>query len=164
MTMADMKFKQDANIYEIVPITSYKFIYEDLAKVIDMIGNTLVSDYITNMRQSVDQGLAYDIRKNGERVGFVYNREENGRYYGASIYVWDSVAMFLAMKHMFEISDKHKITFIPHGDNWKYFKSMIDGRKIRMFYSGANDVTITRDIVDKAYGIKMFRYLGLELA
>lgn len=158
-----MKYVCNGSMYEIRPIDTYDMIDTDMMSVLDTIGDTDINLYMQNMRAGVDQGKAYDIWKDGTRVGFVYNREEDGMYYGSSINIWDHIGMILGMKHMFEISDKHKIVFVPHGDNWKYFKSMVQGNKLRMLYNGGNSVTILRDEIAGKYDSKLMKYLQIEV-
>lgn len=149
--------------YSVEPITTYEMIDHDIGMVLELIEGTPLDKYRHNMEVSVDQRLAYAVFKGTERVGFVYNRVEGNKYYGSSIYVWkDLVAMMVAMKTMFEIAPYKKITFVPHKDNLKYFKSMIAGDKIRAYHSGKTTVTIVGDKL-MAEGPRLFEYLGIEV-
>lgn len=154
-------YTSGTDAYVIYRIETTAYVYEDVKKVEAKLCEQVSEEYIEAMHDSVMQGLAYTVVKNGERVGFVYNRMKNGEYYGASICIWDQVGMFLCMRHMFEICDAHKITFIPHGDNWKYFKSMVHGSKLRMLHNGDNVVTITKENASKE-GERLYRYFGIE--
>lgn len=133
----------------------------DMESVKDTISDADPVEYRDNMAESVQQGLAYEIYKNEDRVGFVYNRVEYGEYMGASIYITDTLAMLIALKTMFEIYDYHKITFVPHEDNLKYFKAMAYGPDIRVYHETGNHLVIRREDLETK-GLRLFKYFGIE--
>lgn len=161
--MVHASYRSSTDLYEVRMITTQTKINADVDTVRDVIKDTSIVKYKEAMKESVRQKLAYAVWKNGERVGFVYNRIEGYRYLGCSINILDHIAMILAMKTMFEICDKHKIEFAPHTGNLKYFKSMLLGHSIRGWHQGERDsVVVMREDVESK-GLKMFKYLGLEM-
>lgn len=149
--------------YKIVPITDDLHVNDDIASVADIIEGTDVQEYKSAVLDSIDQELAYSVYKDEERVGFVYNRVYDNKYYCASIRIDDPIAVVVALRSMFEIANYTKILFLPHNDNLKYFKSMIDGHVIRAFHSGLPSVSITKKRMWDE-GVRLFKYFGLEKA
>lgn len=147
--------------YTIEPIVDVSQVDLDMATVMDVIQDTDLDYYRDNMLMSIDQNLSYAIFKNGERVGFVYNRLEDNLYIGCSINIWDHVAMIVGLKHIFDICDKHKIVFAPHTINMKDFVSMATGTSIRIFNTtDTSTVTILRDDIYPR-GARILKYLGV---
>lgn len=160
--MEAVSYTKDNHRYDVIPITDESYINADMQTVATEIQDTDPAAYRANMQLGVQQGLAYSIFRDGIRIGFVYNRIENNRYYGSSIFIdRDLAGMIVAFKSMFEICDKHKIEFVPHTGNLHYFKSMIDGSTLRLFHNGAPTVTIMRDKMI-ADGYRAFHYLGIQ--
>ena len=160
--MVPVSYIKGSTRYNVQPITTYEMIEHDIGMVLELIEGTSISEYRYNMEVSVDQGLAYAVFKGTERLGFVYNRVENNKYYGSSIFIHkDVIGLMVALRTMFEIVDYKKIEFAPHKDNLKYFKSMIAGDKIRAYHSGKPTVTITKERMWDE-GVRLFKYFGLE--
>lgn len=159
--MVHASYKSNTDIYEVRMITTEDMIDTDMRSVSETIQDTDPIVYRENMVESITQSLAYDIWKNGTRVGFVYNRVDGYRYLGCSINIWDHIGMLLAMKTMFEICDKHKIEFAPHTGNLKWFKSMVQGAKLFEYNNGGTCIPILKRDVE-ANGVRMFKYLGIE--
>lgn len=149
------------DIYRIEPIIDTLFIDEDMLSVIDIVSDTDLVQYKSAMEDSIKQKLAYSVYENGARVGFVYNRVFKGKYYGASIYIKGVIPVIVALRSMFEIADFKSISFIPHKNNLKYFKSMIEGHNIRAYHSGIPTITIKKERMWNN-GVKLFSYFGLE--
>ena len=159
--MQAVSYTRGSDIYEVKPITDIACMGQDMASVSDVIQDTDPDYYKANMLDSVAQGLAYDIWKNGERVGFVYNKIENDQYYGCSIKIWDHIGMLIGLKHMFDICDKHKISFAPHENNLKDFISMAAGASIRLWHTtDTSTVFILRDEIYPR-GERIMKYLGV---
>ena len=160
--MVAVSYTNGSDTYLVQPILDVLSKRADAIAALALVGNdTPLDKYENAMKQSIEQRLAYEIYKNDTRVGYVYNRVENNTYYGACINVKGFEAMAIAMKHMFEIYDSHKIVFSPHTHNLKSFKSMIKGSIIRAWHNGRKTVSILReDIVPQ--GIKVFNYLRLR--
>lgn len=160
--MGPVSYVKGSTKYSVQPITTYEMIDHDIGLVIDIIEDTPIDLYRKNMEMGVDQGLTYAIFKGNVRVGFVYNRVEKGKYYGSSIFIdKDIIGLLVALRTMFEIVDKKTITFAPHKDNLKYFKSMTTGESIRAYHSGKSTVVILKEKMLEE-GVKLFKYFGLE--
>lgn len=159
--MVHASYTCDSVVYTVKFITTTDYIMEDMLEVSEHIIDTDPDIYRIYMMDSVAQGLAYDIWRDGVRVGFVYNRMEGVKYMGASIHITDSIAMLIALKTMFEIKDVHKISFFPHKSNLKYFKSMARGCDIRTYHTTGKPLPILRENME-ANGRKLFSYLGIE--
>lgn len=151
----------DGLTYRVSFIEDTSSIDSDIATVIDTVQDTDIDVYRSNMVMSVEQHLAYCIYKNDVRVGFVYNRVENGLYLGSSINITDTIAMLIALKTMFEIYDYHKIQFVPHNRDIRMFKSMAYGPDIRSYYSSNEYLVIRREDIEKN-GLRLFKYLGIQ--
>jgi len=117
--------------------------------------------YRDNMVASVYQDMAYCVYKNDVRIGFVYNRVEKYRYFGASIWMKDTIGMIIAMKTMFEVCDNHKIELVPHEGGMKDFLSMATGTSIRTYHTRNRDaiVFLKEDLAPK--GERLFKYFGI---
>ena len=151
----------DGSVYRVEAIVDYNFIEEDIATVIETIDDMSIVEYRKNMEIAVDQGYACSVYKDGDRIGFFYNRSEDLKYIGCSIWLGrDAIGMLLGLKTIFEIGDYHKIVFMPHGDNWKYFKSIALGSSIRGYHLERTPLVILKDdVVQK--GKRMFEYYGV---
>lgn len=150
--------------YTVNLITTKEKIPSDSAEALELVNHDIesIEEYVNAMNQSVEQGLAYEIHRGTERLGYVYNRNVDGVYYGASINVKGFEAMAIALKTMFEINKTaHKIVFKPHGNNIMQFKGMIKGQSIRAWHNGKQTVSILRSEVEPI-GERVFNYLGLE--
>lgn len=162
--MVAVSYTKDSITYTVRGITDPAQVEIDVLEVLSSIGDTDLIAYKNRMYKSIEQGYAFEILKDTQRVGFVYNIVINDRYYGASINVTDTIGMLIAFKTMFEICDFHKIEFSPHYGNVKDFKSLIRGDILRVFYNkGRTMVAIIRDDV-VPLGLKLFKYFGIELA
>ena len=151
----------DGIVYTVKLIGDEGQVPKDIEKVLHLIDDTDPLVYANNMIESVHQGLAYELYKENDRMGFVYNRIEDGNYYGASICIDDTICMLIALKTMFELYETHKISFMPHTTNLQCFKAMAYGPDIRMHYSAGNPLIIRRDELEQK-GLKLFRYFGIE--
>jgi len=151
----------NSTIYTVVPISNTSYIDEDINTVRDKIVGTPIDSYRSNMEESVRQGLAFCIHKDGNKVGFVYTYIKDHRYVGASIHVYgDIVSSMVALRTIFEVNDTHKIIFTPHSTGLDYFKSMATGPSIRAHHATGGPVTILRDTV-YTKGQKIYKYLGI---
>lgn len=152
----------DNTFYTIKAITTCDSIPYDVNTVYSIIKDTDITQYISNMELSVKQGYSFAIFKDGIRVGFVYSFKQNHQYIGASIYIiGDVVAASIALKTIFDITDSHKIVFMPHKDNLKFFISMIEGTSIRAHYTDNSPIAILRNVV-YTKGTKIFKYLNIQ--
>lgn len=151
------------SIYEVKEILDNTVVKVDAVESLALVDYNVesVEAYECNMDLSIEQKLAFDVYKNNQRIGYVYNIIDNEVYIGCSIHLVDTIGMLLAFKTMFEICDKHRIIFAPHGNNINMFKSLVYGPSYRMYNNGSNTVTILKDdMVSK--GQRMFKYLGIE--
>lgn len=161
--MPHVSYTNNGNLYEIKPIEDTIHLEWDIESVQDIIEGVDIAEYRNKMIQSIIQGYAYALYVNGERKGFFYNTvDDEGRYYGNSIRIdSDIIGVFFMLKQMFDIYPAHKIIFMPHRDNIKYFKSMIRGDKIRAYNVNNTPVTITREVYDK-YAARLRKYFWSE--
>ena len=159
--LIDKTYACKGSNYYVKSIKDYSYIATDTYQIIDAIEDTDIAKYKANMKLSVDQELAYSIYKDTERVGYVYNYTIDKAYYGASINIQNPVAMILGLKTMFEIYDSHKISFVPHKNNLKYFKSLALGSSIREYHNYNTPVAILRDAL-LTKGRKAFFYMKIE--
>jgi hypothetical protein len=159
--MAVASYICECNIYTVTLIDDINKIESDMESVKDVISDTDPIEYKANMIESVRQGLAYEIYKNEDRVGFVYNKVDGNEYQGCSINIIDTIAMLIALKTMFEIYDNHKISFNPHTTNIRDFKGMAYGPDIRVYYTTKDPLVLRRDILEEK-GLKLFKYLGID--
>jgi hypothetical protein len=160
--MEAVSYTDGNDIYTVKPITDTIMLGADAEAALEIVGYDNPTElYKEAMLESILQGLAYEIWKNDGRVGYIYNAVIDEKYIGISINVKGYEAMAIAMKHMFEINDSHKIIFHPHSIGVGAFKSMLLGTSIRNMHNGKNEVVILKkDIVYK--GHKVFHYLGLR--
>jgi hypothetical protein len=158
--MAVASYTCDGDIYTVMLIDDISKIESDMESVKDVISDTDPIEYKANMVESIRQGLAYEIYKNEDRVGFVYNKVDGYKYQGCSINITDTIAMLIALKTMFEIHDSHKISFNPHTTNIRDFKSMAYGPDIRVYYTTKEPLVLRRDMLEEK-GLKLFKYLGI---
>jgi hypothetical protein len=159
--MAVASYICEGNIYTVTLIDDTNKIESDMESVKDIISDTDPIEYKANMIESVRQGLAYEIYKNENRVGFVYNKVDGYEYQGCSINILDTISMLIALKTMFEIYDSHKISFNPHTTNIRDFKSMAYGPDIRVYYTTKEPLVLRRAMLEEK-GLKLFKYLGIE--
>lgn len=160
--MVHASYTCKGNTYTVEIISNEDMIDTDIQSVVHLIEGTDIDKYRTKMVESVEQGLAFAVFKNGERVGFMYNKETHKGYYGCSINIPDNVALMIAMKTVFELSGKHKIQFTPHGKaSLKAFISMAKGHNIRAYHSGSPYITIVKSYIEPKTK-KLFPYLGIE--
>jgi hypothetical protein len=159
--MAVASYICESNIYTVILIDNLNKIESDMESVKDVISDTDLIEYKANMVESIRQGLAYEIYKNEDRVGFVYNKVDGYEYQGCSINIVDTIAMLIALKTMFEIYDSHKISFNPHATNIRDFKGMAYGPDIRAHYTTKNPLVLRREMLEEK-GLKLFKYLGIE--
>lgn len=158
--MDHVSYISEGNIYEVRKVTEYAQADVDLFDVLELVKGTDLDKYVSRMYESVDQGYAFRVYKNGLKCGFVYSYMKDGKYLGASIKLNGAVPMVVGLKHVFDICDWHKIEFMPHGDV-SQFKSMLTGSSIRTYNSHGSMVKILRkDVVEAGY--KVFRYLNIE--
>lgn len=156
------KYFVNNNIYNINKIIDVIEIDKDLEEVLDAITDTPLDKYKENMIKSVQQELAFSIYKDNIKIGFVYNYMEDFKYIGASMYIHtDIIATLLAFKTIFDINDTHKLSFIPHQDGIKYFKSIVLGDSIRAYHKIGSPVVVLRSTIYEK-GFKMFKYLGIK--
>lgn len=159
--MAHASYTNDTNVYTVHTISEYNNTDAEDALLLVNYDVDDVEAYKSAMKDSVQQGLAYEIYKDAERVGYVYNRMVGDVYTGCSINIQDYEAMAIAFKHMFEVCDKHKIVFKPHGGNVHMFKGLLSGTALRTYNNGKDTVSVLRkDVEEKGY--KVFMYMGLK--
>ena len=148
--------------YKIESIDDSSFVEVDVKTVEDQITDISLDTYKENMVKAIEQKLAFSIYRDSTRVGFVYNYVEDFKYIGASIWIHsDMVSMLVGLRTIFEISDAHKLVFVPHKEGIRYFKSMVKGSSIRANYKTGSPLVVLRDVVYNK-GFKMFKYLGIE--
>jgi len=160
--MVHASYTCDGDLYRVEMITDTSMIDADMATVGDVIDDIDPEVYRDNMVASVYQDMAYCIYKNDVRIGFVYNRVERYRYFGASIWMKDTIGMIIAMKTMFEVCDNHKIEIVPHEGCIIDYISMASGTSIRTYHCGTRDaiVFLRDELVPK--GEKLFKYFGIQ--
>lgn len=161
--MEAVSYTNGSDIYTVKPIVGYGTVDADADNALNLVDYDIesIDDYKNAMKDSVDQGLAYDAWKNDERIGYVYNRIVGHLYVGCSIYSTSLISMILLFKTMFEMHDANKIVFQPHGNNISKFRSLILGTSYRLYNNGANTVTILKKDVETK-GRAIFKYLGLK--
>lgn len=149
-------------VYRVEPITNIDVIDGDIATVLDTISDTSLELYKDNMIKAVQQEFAFAVYKDTIRVGFIYNYMDRYKYIGASVYIKDDIiSAIIALRTMFEINTTHKLTFIPHKNGLRYFKSMATGQSIRAFHGTGSPLVVLRDDV-YSKGLRMFKYLGIK--
>jgi hypothetical protein len=160
--MKVVSYTDGNNTYTVRPITDTIMLDIDAHAALAIVNyDNPIEQYREMMLTSIQQELAYEVWKNNERVGYVYNVVKDDVYTGASINVKGYEAMAIVMKHMFEIYDSHKIVFHPHSTGIDAFKSMLLGTSIRNMHNGSNEVVILKkDVYEK--GCKVFTYLELK--
>lgn len=159
--MDHVSYTNGKHTYSIVPITDDSFIDSDMIKVDHLLGGMNRVKYREAMVDSINQGLAYSVYEDDKRKGFVYNRVYKGAYYGASINIEGTIPLMIALRSMFDGVPYRKIAFVPHKDNFKYFKSMIAGDKIRAYHSGIPTITISKEKLT-AQGYRLFKYFDIR--
>jgi len=121
------------------------------------------SEYIERMEESVRQGLAFRITKDGKKIGVMYNLFRDGEYQGAALWCrYDRVGMLILMKSMFDVYDWHKIKVSPHKGGLKYFVSMATSASIKACHENGQPLVIVRKSVT-AKGPELFKYLGIKV-
>jgi len=156
-------FKHNNSIYEIVTVVSYDDLEIHFSKVLPLIHGTDEEWYKTRMRLGIDQGLAFEVLKDGIYVGHVYTRIEDDKFYGTSVLLGtDITTTVIAFLEIAKQTDRRVIRFMPHSvEQLKQFMSMLYKPSIRNFHSFGSTVSILRkDIVPRLE--RIYKYLRIE--
>lgn len=156
-------YTHNNSIYTFNYITTDKQLNTHFNIVKHLLGDTDTTWYKDKMRVGIDQGLAFEVLKNGEYAGHVYTRLEDDKFYGTSVYLVNNpVVAILGFKKISEQTDKNKIRFALHSkEQLLDFVSILTGPSIRRYHAFGSTVEILReDIVPKID--KMYKYLGVH--
>ena len=156
-------YKCKSDLYIVEPVDTYDAIESDYTIATADVNIPNKGEYTSNMRQSIDQKLAYHIVKNGSQIGMLYNVITARGYEGACMYCKnDTIGMLIMFKTIFEIYDYHKIYVTPHTDGLKYFISIATPASIVSYHIKGTPLTILRNVLE-VQGAKLFSYFKIEV-
>lgn len=160
--MVHALYRNNEDIYIVEILEDYSHIDEDATLATTDVQGVDLDEYKSRMRDSVDQRLAYHVKKNGARIGLAYSRMSEIGYEGCSIYCkGDLIATMVLLRTMFEICDYHKIQIYPHEGTIHNFISMVTADSIREYHQLNKPLVIVKkDILQQ--GEKLFKYLNIE--
>ena len=161
--MLHASYRSRGSLYTVEQILNNDTILQDVTTATAEYTDIDIATQVSRMKESVKQGLAYHIKKDGNTIGMLYNAVENGMYEGVCVYCKnDTAGMMILMKTMFEIYDSHKITIKPYAGGLKYFVSIATAGSILKYHNGSGDIIIARKRLEEV-GPKLFKYLGIEV-
>lgn len=153
-------YKLDAIVYKVTKCTldDIDTHYELVRSAADDVPEDV---YKSRMTTSVEQGLAYYVKKDGVLVGFLYNICNDKRY-GEAVSIWgvDPIAFITLLKESFTDFPSHKIRVMPHKNNVTYISSLVKGDSIRNWHLyGTPLVVVIAPLIEKFK--KMYMQLGI---
>ena len=90
------------------------------------------------------------VTKDGELLGFLYVKPQEGYWLGASIFSKDMLGLVCLMVELTKRHGYVKIRYAPHSGSLISMKSIIDGKSIQKYYAGNQFVEIRTDrLMDK---------------
>ena len=154
-------YTQNEDIYTVELVADLAYVETDYATVSKCTTIINPEEYKKNMQDCILQQLGFVVKKNGIRMGFMYNRVYKNRYEGCSIYLPDATIMIIAFKTVFELSEHKKISFIPHKGELGKFKSLTTKTSIQRYQLVGGHINIYKHLIYNK-GKKLFYYLGIK--